>query len=212
MVQDKNSLELLPGSLVTLFDDNQNSIGDAIVKDDAAYTFEIENNRNYKIRGTRKLYLPYEVKFSTDNEGNIDKNILLLMESYADAEKKIVVEDGKTQISINPIYFDFNKWNIREDAALELNNVVDIMKKYSEMVIEIGAHTDCRGSDEYNLQLSHKRAKSVREYLVSQGIPDANVKSIGYGEMQPLNRCVKEGICEEEEYDINRRCEFVILN
>ena len=86
------------------------------------------------------------------------------------------------------------------------------MRKYSDMVIEIGAHTDCRGSDEYNLLLSHKRAKSVREYLVSQVISNNNVKSIGYGEMQPLNQCVKEGICKDEEYDINRRCEFVILN
>ena len=48
--------------------------------------------------------------------------------------------------------------------------------------------------------------------MVSQGIPNDNVKSVGYGEMQPLNRCVKEGICKEEEYDINRRCEFVLLN
>ena len=80
------------------------------------------------------------------------------------------------------------------------------------MVIEIGAHTDCRGPEEYNLNLSHKRAKSVREYLVSQGISNTNVKSVGYGETQPLNKCVKEGICKEEEYNINRRCEFVILN
>ncbi|AOW22129.1 OmpA family protein [Urechidicola croceus] len=212
LVQDKNSLELLPGSLVTLFDSENNSIGDMIVKDDAKYSFEIHNNSDYKIRGTRKLYVPYEVEFSTDNEGNINKDIFLHLESYEDAEKDIVVEDGKTQIKINPIYFDFNKWNIRPDAAAELDNVVEMMKKYTDMQIEIGAHTDCRGSEEYNLSLSHKRAKSVREYLVSQGIPNENVKSIGYGEMQPKNHCIKEGICKEEEYDINRRCEFVLLN
>lgn len=212
LVQDKNSLELLPGSLVTLFDSNNNSIGDMIVGADASYSLEIENNKNYKIRGTRKLFSPYDVDFSTDNSGNINKNILLVLESYKDAEKRIVEENGKIQIKIEPIYFDFNKWNIREDAALELENITSILAKYPKMVIEIGAHTDCRGSEEYNLNLSHKRAKSVREYLVSQGIPDENVKSVGYGEMQPLNKCIKEGICKEEEYDINRRCEFVILN
>ena len=212
LVQNKNSKELLPGSLVTLFDDNSNTISDMIVGQDAAYSLEIENNKNYKIRGTRKFFNPYDVEFSTDNEGNINKNILLVLESYEDAEKKIVEENGKIQIKINPIYFDFNKWNIRPDAALELENIISILKKYPEMVIEIGAHTDCRGPEEYNLNLSHKRAKSVREYLVSQGIPNDNVKSVGYGEMQPLNKCVKEGICKEEEYDINRRCEFVLLN
>jgi outer membrane protein OmpA-like peptidoglycan-associated protein len=212
LVQDKNSLEILPGSLVTLFDADNNSIADMLVGEDAKYSFEIQNNSNYKIRGTRKLYIPNEVEFSTDNDGNLSKYIFLHLESYEDAEKDIVVEDGKTQIKINPIYFDYDKWNIRSDAAVELDNVVELMKKYTDMQIEIGAHTDSRGTEKYNLELSHKRAKSVREYLVAQGVINENVKSIGYGEMQPLNGCIKEGMCEEEEYDINRRCEFVILN
>ncbi|MBV1888148.1 MAG: OmpA family protein [Urechidicola sp.] len=212
VVKDKNSLELLPGTLVTLFDDQHNSIADMIVTQDAKYSFEIKNNSNYVIRGTRKLYIPNNVEFSTNNEGDINKEILLELESYEDAEKNIVVENDKTQIKINPIYFDFDKWNIRPDAANELDNVVAMMKKYPDMVIEIGAHTDARGSENYNLKLSHKRAASVREHLVSQGISNDNVKSVGYGEMQPLNNCTEEGICEEEEYDINRRCEFVILN
>ena len=183
-----------------------------IVGDNATYSFEIENNKNYLIRGTRELYKPYEVEFSTAIEGNADQNITLLLESYEELEEDIIVENGKTKIKINPIYFDFDKWNIRPDAALELNNVVNIMKKYSDMIIEIGAHTDCRGSDDYNLILSHKRAKSVREYLISQGVLNNNVKSVGYGELQPVNHCNKPSICEEREYDINRRCEFVILN
>lgn len=211
-VQDKNSLNPLPGTLVTLFDDNRNAIADTIVGSDAKYKFEIFPNSSYNVRGTRKLYIPSNVAFNTNYEGNIDKDILLSLESYEDAEKDIVTENDKIQIKINPIYFDFDKWNIRPDAALELDNVVAIMKKYSDMVIEIGAHTDARGSDNYNLQLSHKRAASVRAYLVEQGIDNNNVKSVGYGEMQPLNKCVKEGICSDEEYDINRRCEFVILN
>tara|TARA_R110001583_G_scaffold34847_7_gene116654 strand:+ start:2106 stop:4004 length:1899 start_codon:yes stop_codon:yes gene_type:complete len=212
VVQNKNNSKLLPGTLVTLFDEKNNTIAEMIVSDDAAYSFEIKNNTNYKVRGSRKLFSPYDVEFSTDNSGNINKNILLSLESYEDAEKKVVEENGKIQIKINPIYFDFNKWNIRSDAAIELENIISIMKKYPAMVIEIGAHTDCRGPEEYNLNLSHKRAKAVLDYITSQGIPTTNLKSVGYGEMQPLNHCVKEGICTEDEYDINRRCEFVILN
>lgn len=211
-VQNKTSLDLLPGALVTLFDDKNNVINEITVGQDAAYSFEIEPNKNYKIKGYRKLFNPYEVPFSTDKKGNIDKDIKLLLESYEEVEKDIVVDNGKTQIKINPIYFYFNKWNIRKDAALELNNIVAIMKKYPEMIIEIGAHTDARGKESYNLDLSHKRANSVREYLVSQGIPNNNVKSVGYGETQPLNHCTKPKMCKKEEYDINRRCEFVILN
>lgn len=212
LVKNKNTEELLPGTLVTLFDNKNNSLTDLIVGDDAYFSFEIEKNKSYNIRGSRKLFNPYNVNFSTNNNGNINKNILLVLESYEDTENKIVEENGKVQIKVNPIYFDFNQWNIREDAALELENIKSIMLKYPNMIIEIGAHTDCRGTEEYNMNLSHKRAKSVREYLINQGIPNANVKSVGYGELQPLNKCTNEGECTEEEYMINRRCEFVILN
>ena len=212
VVQDKTSLELIPGALVALFDDKNSSIAETIVGDDASYSFEIVNNSDYIIKGTRKLYIPIEIKFSVDNKGNINKDILLNLQSYEDAEKDIVVERGQTQIKINPIYFNFDKWDIRSDAALELDNVVGILNKYTDMKIEIGTHTDCRGSDTYNLFLSQKRATSVKKYLESKGISEDRVNSIGYGEKQPVNHCIKEGICKEDEYDINRRCEFIILN
>ncbi|SFS60248.1 OmpA family protein [Lutibacter maritimus] len=212
IVQNKNSLELLPGTLVTLYNSSNKIINEITVGENASYSFEIEPNTTYKLKGSLKLFNPTTIEFYTDNKGNINKNILLHLESYEDAEKNIIVDNGKTQIKINPIYFDFNKWNIRPDAAIELNNVVSIMKKYPDMVIEIGAHTDARGTEKYNLELSHKRAKSVREYLVSQGISNNNVKSVGYGETQPLNNCTKPGMCKSEAYDINRRCEFIILN
>lgn len=212
LVKDKNNLEPISGALVSLFDHNNNLISKMTVGEDASYSFDIENNKSYKIRGSHKLHLPYEVEFSIDSKRDLEKDIPLFMESYKDVEKEVVVENDKTQIKIKPIYFDFDKWNIRPSAANELNNVVNIMKKHPDMAIEIGAHTDVRGSNEYNMILSHKRAKSVMEYLISKGISNSRLKSVGYGETQPLNHCIKEGICEEEEYDINRRCEFVLTD
>ena len=69
-----------------------------------------------------------------------------------------------------------------------------------------------RGTDEFNLYLSQQRAQSVLEYLISEGIPDTNISSKGYGESQPINKCVRDGICTEQEHAVNRRCEFVIIN
>ena len=212
LVQNKNNLELLPGASVTLLSDTATLISDIVVGMNAFYSLEIEKNKTYKLKATQKLYLPYEVIFSTDSQGNINKNIQLLLELYTDVDKEIVDKDGKTQIEINAIYFDFNKWNITSSAAFELDNIVAIMKKYPDMVIEIGAHTDCRGTDDYNLKLSKKRATSVQTYLESKGISSANIKSVGYGETQPLNHCITDDMCKEEEYNINRRCEFVIVN
>jgi len=86
------------------------------------------------------------------------------------------------------------------------------MKKYPYMEVEVSAHTDARGGDNYNLDLSNRRAASTLEYIVSQGIDRNRLRSIGYGEMQPLNLCTEQTGCSDAEYDINRRCEFKILN
>ena len=213
IVQDKNSKELLGGSLVTLFDETGTVLQDSIVGDKADYLFKIEPNKKYKIRGTRKAYIPQDVEFSTDSEGKVQHNIYLTLESYADAEERVKEnEKGDVQIELDRIYFDFDKSNIRTDAATTLNVLVDLMIKYPSMEVEVSAHTDARGNDQYNLDLSKRRAASTLEYLVSKGIERNRLKSIGYGEMQPLNNCDKEGMCSDEEYDINRRCEFTILN
>jgi len=213
IVQDKNSKALLAGSLVTLFNEAGNVIQDSIVGDDAYYLFKIEPNKKYKVRGTRKAYIPQDVEFSTDTQGKIQHNIYLSLESFADAEERVKEnEKGDVQVELDKIFFDFDKSKIRDDAAVTLNVLVDLMKKYPTMDVEVSAHTDSRGPDQYNLELSKRRAASTLEYLVSQGIERNRLKSIGYGEMQPLNDCVKEGVCKDEEYDINRRCEFTILN
>ena len=209
IVQDKHSKEILSGSLVTLFDEDRNVIQDTIVGKNATYLFKIEPNKKYTIRGTRKLYIPQDVDFSTDSKGKISHNIYLTLESYADAEERIRKnERGEVQVQLEKIYFDFNKANIRPDAANILNTLVGLLKKYPYMEIEISSHTDARGPAQYNLELSKQRAASTLEYLVSQGIERNRLRSIGYGEEQPLNKCVREGICSDKEYDKNRRSEF----
>jgi outer membrane protein OmpA-like peptidoglycan-associated protein len=215
VVQDLNSKELLAGSLVTLFDESDTVIQDTIVGDDAYYIFKIEPNKKYKVRGTRKAYIPQDVEFSTDSKGKVQHDIYLNLESFADAEERVKEKEKGTeqvvQVELDKIFFDFDEAVIREDAANTLNVLVDLMNKYPTMEVEVSAHTDARGPDQYNLELSKRRAASTLEYLVSQGIERNRLKSIGYGEMQPLNKCVKEGICDDREYDINRRCEFTIL-
>jgi len=212
IVQDLNSKALLGGSLVTLFDESDTVIQDTIVGDDAHYIFKIEPNKKYKVRGTRKAYIPQDVEFSTDSKGKVQHNIYLSLESFADAEERVKEnEEEVVKVELDKIYFDFDKSNIREDAGVILNVLVDLMKKYPSMEVEVSAHTDARGPDQYNLDLSKRRAASTLEYLVSQGIERNRLKSIGYGEMQPLNECVKEGICDDDQYDVNRRCEFTIL-
>ena len=114
-------------------------------------------------------------------------------------------------LNINPIYFDYNKANIRFDAAIELDKIVQIMKKNPTMIIEVASHTDCRGKGPYNYDLSNRRAKSSREYIISRGIAPNRIYGMGYGETQLTNQCEDGVYCSEVEHQLNRRTEFRII-
>lgn len=209
-VRDKNTQNLLPGTLVSLYDENNVLIGQMVVGADADYLFATEPNKKYRIEAMRDFYIPHSEEFTTNEDGKLRYTIELFMECYDDAEEIITKrQDGKVQIVLENIYFDLNKWDIKPDAERILNVLVDLLKKYPEMEIEIGAHTDSRASDYYNIMLSNKRAASTLEYLVSNGIKRKRLRSKGYGETVPLVRC--GSACTEQEHSINRRCEFIIL-
>jgi outer membrane protein OmpA-like peptidoglycan-associated protein/tetratricopeptide (TPR) repeat protein len=123
--------------------------------------------------------------------------------------------DIATIIEIEPIYFDVNKSNIRDDAAHELDKIVNVMNEYSEMVVELGSHTDCRASKNYNSSLSKRRAKSSAIYIKARISNPERIYGKGYGESKLKNKCECEGSrivpCSEEEHQENRRTEFVIV-
>ena len=122
------------------------------------------------------------------------------------------VFEGK-KIKINNIYYQLNKANITETAARELDNIARILKINPQLVIELGSHTDSRGSASYNLKLSTARAKAAVNYLTHvRKINKNRITYKGYGETELTNRC-KDGIsCTEEEHAANRRTEMKILN
>lgn len=113
---------------------------------------------------------------------------------------------------VSNIYFDFDKSKILPQAEVVLDRVVKIMEDYPKLQIEIGSHSDARGTDQYNLDLSERRAAATLEYIVSKGIDRSRITSKGYGESMPLNNCTEPGICTEEQYAKNRRSEFKVMN
>jgi len=118
------------------------------------------------------------------------------------------------QIVINPIRFDFDKFDIREDAEYELEKIVSILKRHTDIVIKIASHTDARGKSSYNRLLSDRRAKATRKYIISRGIAANRIKSaIGYGESDLLNECDEPNLnrCTDEEHQLNRRSYFYIV-
>lgn len=124
-----------------------------------------------------------------------------------------VGEDLAVVLELNPIYFDFDKSFIRSDAAVELDKVIEVMNQYPNMKIEVRSHTDSRGSYQYNVGLSQRRAKSTVKYLVEQGgISSDRITSNGYSESQLVNQCSDGVPCSRAAHQLNRRSEFIIVS
>lgn len=126
------------------------------------------------------------------------------------SEPNIKYKNDKLIIETADINFDYKLWYIRKDVKKVLQPVVDLLKKYPDMQIEIESHTDIRGNKVYNRDLSEKRAASTKDYIVYKGIEGSRISAVGFGESQPLKACITEEACSEEEHEINRRSEFVI--
>jgi len=207
IVTDLDTGEILPNTKVTLFDDKFNIIKEVISDDKGFYTFEVECGKSYFIRAEKDTYETKEQKITIPTlTGKTDLPIQL--------EKKVkpvvVGDDLAKAFGIKIIYFDLDKWNIRPDAALELEKILDVMKQYPNMKIDVRSHTDSRQTHKYNEKLSDRRAKSTMSWLVKNGIDANRLTGKGYGETQLVNKCADGVKCSEDEHQANRRSEFII--
>lgn len=212
IVKDKKTGNLLVGAVVVLFDEKDNEVDTNTTGEDGSFKFTVDCKKNYKIVGAKDTYENDEKIFTTENDPEAKLNFELVLNPIPVKEPEVVVTKEKVIVNINPIYFDFNKSDIRSDAAVELDKVVAIMQKYPNLIIEGGSHTDSRGKASYNLNLSSRRAKSTIKYIISKGVDSKRITAKGYGETQILNRCVDGIVCDEDEHQTNRRTEFVIQN
>jgi outer membrane protein OmpA-like peptidoglycan-associated protein/tetratricopeptide (TPR) repeat protein len=200
IARDSITMEPLSAVKVELIDTSGKILKTVETDENGAYELEVECDEKYTIRGSKPDYKDElkEVNTSvTDSYENVTDLIL----------QPLIIDD---EIVINPIFFDFDKWNIRTDAKYELENIVDVLREHPNMVIKIESHTDSRGSHRYNEKLSDRRAKSTQDYLLSRGIAPERIESaIGFGETQPVNDCGRN--CTEEEHQENRRSHFYIV-
>lgn len=162
---------------------------------------------NYKI----ECDTPYSIQASKDG---FEGNVFPVEKSKGPTAKlpaplqPIDVIITPTEIVLQPIYFEFDKSNITQQGAFELDKLVQVMKNNDKLVIFAKSHTDSRGSDTYNLSLSDRRAQATVQYVISKGIPAERISGKGFGESEPKVQCDP---CTEEQYAQNRRSEFLIV-
>ena len=208
IVKDAKTKAVIADAKVILSDKVMKEVSTDQSKTDGTFTFEKVNcnDSHYYLRGEKEKYETAEVNVTVGKD-EVVYEILL-------NPRQVAIEKGMDLakvFEIKEIKFDYNKANIRPDAAVELTKIVEVMREYPKMKIDIRSHTDSRGADSYNLKLSDRRAKATLEWIVKQGIDRKRLKAKGYGETRLVNGCSNGVPCTEEEHQENRRSEFIVV-
>ena len=210
VLKDSENKDVIADGLIILSDKTMKEVARQRTKSDSTFSFDKVNCKDlyYYLRAEIGNYETTEVKVDLDSEGDIFYEFMIKPREIA-IDKNI---DLAKVLNIKEIYFDLDKSNIRPDAAVELAKIVEVMKEHPAMKIDIRSHTDSRASDDYNLKLSDRRAKSTMEWIVKQGIDRKRLTAKGYGETQLVNGCSNGVPCTEEEHQANRRSEFIVVS
>ena len=207
IIVDKLTNEPCNGCTVNINKDGDN-VGILKTDNNGKFRVSMIPEKTYSIISTNQDYVNDTIFFTASRNNLIGDSLSLsikLENTYA----------PNNVLVWNSVLYDLAKFDIREDAARELDRLVELMKSNQKLKIELSSHTDCRATDKYNMILSEKRAASAVAYLVSQGIEAARLVPKGYGEMKPINNCdcnVNNGKdFTEEEHQQNRRTEIKVL-
>ena len=194
VVMDKKTNQPIPNAEIS-FDGTLNTITGVLFKK------ELEKDKTYTVKTNLDGYMNDSKVISTVNKPfGVIKDTLWV--EKVEVGQKFVMEN---------IYYDFDKWNILPASAVELDKLVKVMNDNPKWKVELGSHTDSRGSDSYNMTLSQKRSDSAVSYIVSKGISKDRIIAKGYGETELVNKCDDGVPCSEAEHRKNRRTEFKIL-
>ncbi len=179
------------------------------------FSYLLPCNEQYVVKASKEYYKPDSNTFKTTEAMSLELDLdfdLGIVDDF------VYNDRDELMIRIDPIFFDYNKADIRPDAAKELDDIVQTMTRYPKLIVESTSHTDARGKSRYNEILSDKRAKSTVRYIVSKGIDEDRISGNGYGETKLTNGCVDNDThsnrvkCTKEEHQANRRSEFLITN
>jgi peptidoglycan-associated lipoprotein len=209
-VFDIKTKETIPDAKVTLYVSEEDTSYTMVAQSDASggYKFQLKPEVEYSVLANKKYYFDSEEKFVSTVGLEFSEDFV--RDLYLDPFLPVDVE-------LEGIYYDLDDDQLRSESMVVLDSLYNLLMKHPYVVIEIGSHTDCRATDEYNKDLSQRRAKSVTDYLEYKGIPMDRLQPIGYGESKLANTCdCSTGSppnynCTEEQHQQNRRTTFRII-
>lgn len=192
---------------IILLDVNSNPIAIRKVDSNGTYSFDVNCKEVYRIKTKLEGYVVQEIEINLKKyqDNNVPK---ILLQKIPSPFK--IGDDLAKKLALLPIYFDLGKYDIREDAAVELAKIQKVLEQYPTLSLEIRSHTDSRDTSEKNQILSNNRAQATLDWLVQNGIKRSRLSGIGFGESQLLNHCTDHISCSEDEHQVNRRSAFIV--
>jgi len=208
-----STLQILSNTKVTLLDSRGEVMQDFVTGNDGKFFFRVYENEDYTLVGETDGYLVKRQPYTTFGKSVPLESLKELVTNITLDTVMVLDKLEKNKIFVlNNIYFDLDKSDIRPDAAVELDKLVDLLTDNPEIKIEMSSHTDSIASNSYNIQLSQRRAESTVSYLISKGIAPDRLVAKGYGEEKPIARNTNpDGTDNPEGRQRNRRTEFKIL-
>lgn len=201
--KDKTTGEPIADVSVSLFGEDDALLSKSATTADGTVIMEIPRNQALRVLGDKKGYMAENMFVDAVNpQADTLLRVTLSMQSVQQVGERFVLED---------IFYDFDKHDIRPDAAAILDRLVTVLRDNPTLKIELSSHTDSRGSNSYNMALSQRRAQSAVDYIVSKGIAVERLKAQGYGETRLVNECADGVNCTAEQHQANRRTEIEIL-
>jgi len=216
VVKDRDTRDILSDAKILLIDENGKTTQSATTRTDGQFEFEVTKGPKYSLKVNREFYLESEKEVPTSalrpndevfSEIFLEQQIIEEVIDNSPVPKSMEEENGEALQIIELEYINYNldKADIRPDAAKIMDKLAAMMKEFPDLEIRLESHTDSRGSDEYNMLLSKKRARSAFDYLVSKGIDPNRMIYQGYGETRLLNNCANGIDCSDAQHEVNRR-------
>lgn len=200
IVVDASDDEPIAGARLDLFDNLENKLKSQTTRPNGIGSITAACNQEHVVQAFKEGYESNAETVASSKEG--EKSIRIALRPIDE-----IVEGNL--VKLNPILFDFDKHNIKPQAAFELDKLVELMNKNPEMVIKVEGHTDNRGTDAYNMDLSESRAISTVQYVISKGIDKDRISGEGFGESRPAIACSEN--CSEAQHQQNRRSDFIVV-
>ncbi|MCF6181666.1 OmpA family protein [Lutibacter sp.] len=206
IVTENISNNAIPGAEIKLLISNK-EVKKTFSDSNGTFYFELDCKKNYVVIASKTNYTSEKKTVSTITKIGHPHTLKFSLEPIIKVKEKNRVKYIETK-SIN---FDLDEFELTKEAKIELNKVVFNLNQNPKFKVEINYYTDSRGPDEYNLELTQKRADASKDYLISKGVNPSRIKATGYGETHLLNRCKNNVKCTDAEHAINRRTDFIII-